>query len=189
MYFDTRLWQFTKGVRLRIAASAAIGLVAAIFGIARLALLGWLLAKVFRAEPLEALVVPFGVVAGVMVVRGFLEYARNMVAHRTAALVQVNIRELLYDKVMALGPAHFGRRRTGEVILSIIDGVEQLETYFGRYLPQIVVAFLMPLGIFAFVAFLDLPIASVLLGFALVTLILPTAFHRWNIRASRSRKR
>ena len=189
MYFDPRLWQFTKGVRLRIAASTAIGLVAAMFGIARLALLGWLLAKVFRAEPLEALIEPVAVVAGVMLVRGFLEYARNMAAHRTAALVQVNIRKLLYDKVMELGPSHFGRQRTGEVILSIVDGVEQLETYFGRYLPQILVAFLMPLGIFTFVAFLDLAIASVLLGFALVTLILPMAFHGWNSRASGSRKR
>ena len=189
MYFDPRLWGFTKGVRHRIAASVAIGLVAAVFGIARLALLGWLLAKVFRGESLENLVVPFAVVAGVMVVRGFLEYARNMTAHRTAALVQFNIRDRLYDKVMELGPAHFGRQRTGDVILSIIDGVEQLETYFGRYLPQILIAFLMPLGIFAFVAFLDLSIASVLLGFALVTLILPMAFHRWNSRASRSRKR
>ena len=43
MFFEPRLWQFTKGVRLRIAGSAAIGLVAAVFGIARLALLGWLL--------------------------------------------------------------------------------------------------------------------------------------------------
>ena len=188
MYFDPRLWQFTKGVRLRIAGSTAVGLLAAIFGIGRLALLGWLLAKVFRSEPLQELIVPFGVVAGVMLVRGFLEYARNMAAHRTAALVQVNLRKILYEKVMELGPAHFGRQRTGEVILSIIDGVEQLETYFGRYLPQILVAFLMPIGIFLFVAFLDLPIALILLGFALVTLFLPMAFHRWNSRASRSRK-
>ena len=188
MYFDPRLWQFTKGVRLRIAGSTAVGLLAAIFGIGRLALLGWLLAKVFRSEPLQELIVPFGVVAGVMLVRGFLEYARNMAAHRTAALVQVNLRKILYEKVMELGPAHFGRQRTGEVILSIIDGVEQLETYFGRYLPQILVAFLMPIGIFLFVAFLDFPIALILLGFALVTLFLPMAFHRWNSRASRSRK-
>jgi ATP-binding cassette subfamily B protein len=188
VYFDSRLWEFTRGVRLRIAGSAVIGLLAAIFGIARLALLGWLLAKVFRAEPLDTLIVPFAIVAAVMVIRGYLEYARNMAAHRTAALVQVNIRELLYAKVMALGPAHFGRERTGEVILSIVDGVEQLETYFGRYLPQIVVALLMPLAIFGFVAFLDLPIATVLLGFALVTLVLPVAFHRWNSRASKSRK-
>ena len=166
-----------------MAGSTAVGLLAAIFGIGRLALLGWLLAKVFRSEPLEELILPFGVVAGVMLVRGFLESARNMAAQRTAALVQVNLRKLLYEKVMELGPAHFGRQRTGEVILSIIDGVEQLETYFGRYLPQILVAFLMPIGIFLFVAFLDFPIALILLGFALVTLLLPMAFHRWNSRA------
>ena len=189
MHFEPRLWQFTEGVRLRIAGSAAIGLIAAIFGIARLALLGWLLAKVFRGEPFANLVLPFVLVAAVMLARGLLEYARNMAAHRTAALVQVNIRERLYDKVMELGPAHFGRQRTGEVILSIIDGVEQLETYFGRYLPQVLVALLMPLGIFAFVAVLDLPIATVLLGFALISLFLPMTFNRWHRRASESRKR
>ena len=189
MHFEPRLWQFTEGVRLRIAGSAAIGLIAAIFGIARLALLGWLLAKVFRGEPFANLVLPFVLVAAVMLARGLLEYARNMAAHRTAALGQVNIRERLYDKVMELGPAHFGRQRTGEVILSIIDGVEQLETYFGRYLPQVLVALLMPLGIFAFVAVLDLPIATVLLGFALISLFLPMTFNRWHRRASESRKR
>ena len=189
MFFEPRLWQFTKGVRLRIAGSAAIGLVAAVFGIARLALLGWLLAKVFRGEPFEGLIAPFALVAGVVLVRGLLEYARNMAAHHTAALVQVNIRQRLYDKVMELGPAYFGRERTGEVILSIIDGVEQLETYFGRFLPQVLVALLMPLGIFAFVAVLDLPIATVLLGFALISLFLPMAFNSWNKRASQSRKR
>ena len=189
MYFEPRLWQLTKGVRLRIAGSVAIGLLAAVFGIARLALLGWLLAKVFQGEPFEGLIVPFALVGGVMVARGLLEYARNMAAHRTAAQVQVNIRERLYDKVIALGPAHFGRQRTGEVILSIIDGVEQLETYFGRFLPQVVVALLMPLGIFAFVAVLDLPIAMVLLGFALLSLFLPMALNRWTKRASQSRKR
>ena len=82
MHFEPRLWQFTKGVRLRIAGSAAIGLIAAVFGIARLALLGWLLAKVFRGEPFANLVLPFALVAAVMLVRGLLEYARNMAAHR-----------------------------------------------------------------------------------------------------------
>ena len=85
MYFDFRLWEFTKGVRLRIAGSAAIGLLAAVFGIARLALLGWLLAKVFRAEPLDSLIVPFAIVATVMLTRGYLEYARNMAVSRRLA--------------------------------------------------------------------------------------------------------
>jgi ATP-binding cassette subfamily C protein CydCD len=173
MYFDLRLWGLTKGVRLRIAGAAAVGLLAAASGVGRLALLGWLLALVFRGEPLDALTVPFAWVAGAMLLRGVLDYWRNMVAHRTAALVQLHIRERLYDKVVELGPAYFAVERTGGVILSVIDGVEQLETYFGQYLPHVFVSLLTPLGIFAFVAFLDLPVAAVLLGFSLVTLLAP----------------
>ncbi|MCH9045294.1 MAG: ABC transporter ATP-binding protein [SAR324 cluster bacterium] len=189
MYFDLRLWEFTRGVRLRIAWAVTVGLLAAGIGVARLALLGWLLAKVFRGESLQALVVPFAAVAAVMVLRGVLEYARNRIAHRTAARVQLHIRRLLYDKVVALGPAHFGQERTGEVILSLVDGVEQLETYFGQYLPQVFVAALTPLFIFAFVAILDLPVAAMLTAFALITLISPAAFHRWDSRNSRRRQK
>ena len=47
MYFDLRLWGFTQGVRLRIFGAVAVGVVAVLFGIARLALLGWLIARVF----------------------------------------------------------------------------------------------------------------------------------------------
>ena len=173
MYFDLRLWGLTKGVRLRIAGAVAVGLLAAAAGVGRLALLGWLLAMVFRGESLDALTAPFAWVAGVMLLRGVLDYWRNMVAHRTAALVQLRLRERLYDKVVELGPAHFALERTGGVILSVIDGVEQLETYFGQYLPHFFVSLLTPLGIFAFVAVLDLPVAAVLLTFSLVTLLAP----------------
>ena len=187
MYLDRRLWAFTEGVRGRIAFSVLVGLITATVGIARLALLGWLLAKVFHGDAVETFVGPFAAVTGVMVLRGLLEYWRTMIAHRTAAKVQLHVRKLLYDKVTALGPAYFGLERTGSVILTMIDGIEQLETYFGQYLPQIVVAVLMPVGIFAFVAFLDLPAASVLFAFALLTLIAPSVFHSWNTRNSRAR--
>ena len=63
MYFDRRLWQFTKGVRLRIAGAVFIGVLAAAVGVARLALLGWLLAKVFQGAPFDTLIVPFAIVA------------------------------------------------------------------------------------------------------------------------------
>ncbi|MCH6587622.1 MAG: ABC transporter ATP-binding protein, partial [Proteobacteria bacterium] len=187
MYFDRRLWTFTEGLRWRIAGAVLISLVSAVVGIARLALLGWLLAKVFQGAGAGELAVPFIAVAGVMVLRGGLEYWRTMIAHRTAALAQLHIRKRLYDKVIELGPAHFGLERTGDVIASAIDGVEQLETYFGQYLPQIIVAALLPLAIFAFVAALDLPVAALLVAFALITLIAPAAFHAWDSAASIAR--
>ncbi len=188
MYFDLRLWSLTKGVRLRIAGAAAVGLLAAASGVGRLALLGWLLALIFRGEPLDALTVPFAWVAGAMLLRGFFDYWRNMVAHRTAAVVQLHLRERLYDKVVELGPGHFALERTGGVILSVIDGVEQLETYFGQYLPHVFVSLLTPLGIFAFVAYLDLPVAAVLLSFSLVTLLAPLLIKRLDRVGARRRQ-
>ncbi|MCH7795338.1 MAG: hypothetical protein IH900_09400, partial [Proteobacteria bacterium] len=99
MYFDKRLWTFTEGLRWRIAGAVLISLVSAVIGIARLALLGWLLAKVFQGAGAGELAVPFAAVAGVMVLRGGLEYWRTMIAHRTAASAQLHIRKRLYDKV------------------------------------------------------------------------------------------
>ena len=188
MFLDRRLWPFTAGVRLRIGVSVLLGLASTAAGVGRLALLGWLLGAVFSGATLAELTWPFVGVAGVMVLRGLLEYARAMYAHHTSAVVQLHLRTLLYDQVVALGPAHFGLQRTGDVMLSIIDGVEQLETYFGQYLPQLCVAALTPLGIFAIVAFLDLPVAAVLVGFALLTLVAPAVFARWDQRNSLTRR-
>ena len=187
MYFDPRLWPFTKGVRLRIASAVLVGLLAAAVGIGRLALLGWLLGQVWRGTPFDQLILPFCIVAASMLLRGWLEYWRNMVAHKTASIVQLHIRELLYNKVVELGPAHFGHERTGAVIVAMIDGVEQLETYFGQYIPQLCIATLTPIGIFAFVAFLDLPVAGVMLAAALVTLLGPQIFHRMEGGNARTR--
>ena len=55
MYFDRRLWAFTRGVRLRIVGTVLLGLLAVGAGIARLALFGWLLGRVIAGDPLRAL--------------------------------------------------------------------------------------------------------------------------------------
>ena len=189
MFIDVRLWEFTHGVRGRIATVVVVGLAAATVGILRLALLGWLVGLLFAGAAFEELLLPFALVAVVMVLRGGFEYWRTMIAHHTAARVQLALRERLYDQVVRLGPAHFGLQRTGDVLLSVVEGVEQLETYFGQYLPQLFVAALTPLVVFALMAFVDLPVACVLLGFTLVTLIAPSAFHRWDSANSRERQR
>ena len=158
-------------------------------GTARLALLGWLLARVFARAPAASLAGPLVLVALVIALRGALEHYRTMVAHETAARVQGRLRALLYDHVTALGPAHFTRTRTGDVIVSMVEGIQQLETYFGQYLPQLAVAVLTPILIFAFVAFVDLPIALVMLSAALVTLVAPAAWHRHDSARSLVRSR
>jgi ATP-binding cassette, subfamily B, bacterial len=184
LYFDLRLWQLTRGMRWRIAATALMGLFAAIVGVARFVLLGSLIALVYRGAPAAALLLPAGAVAAIVLLRAVLEHERTMVAHRTAARVQEILRLKLYDKVAALGPAFFAGERTGGVMLSVVDGVEQLQTFFGQYVPQLVIAALTPVAIFVIVAFWDVPVAALMLCCALVCLALPAGFSRMNGRVS-----
>ena len=189
MFFDPRLWQFTRGVRLRIAAAVAMGVFASLVGMGRLALLGWLLARVFAGDTFSELVVPFVLVAAVMVLRGWIEHTRAMVAHRTAAMVQLTLRKRLYAKVVALGPSYFGLERTGGVMISMIDGVEQLEVYFGEYLPQLLVSFITPIVVFVLLAFLDFPVSALMFAFAMFTLFAPASFQRWDAKSSMRRSK
>jgi ATP-binding cassette subfamily C protein CydCD len=189
MHFEARLWQFTRGVRLRIVYAVLVGLTATCFGIARLALLGWLIGRVFAGDGFQDLAAPLSVTALVIVLRGVFQYWRTMVAHETAAKVQLRLRRTLLDKVMELGPGYVERERAGDVTLSLVDGVEQLEVYFGQYLPQLLVSLLAPLLIFAFVAWLDFPIAAVMLAFALVALLAPLLWHKLDSERSLERRR
>ncbi len=189
MYLTRPLWRFTAGVRLRIVWAVIVGLAAVGAGIARLALLGWLLGRVLAGPTPGSLLVAALVVAAVIAVRGVLEDYRTMVAHRTAALVQAHLRRTLYAHVTALGPAHFTQARTGDVVLSMVEGVQQLEIYFGQFLPQLAVACLTPLLIFGFVAFVDVPVALVMVGAALATLLAPALWHGGTRHASQARQK
>src|SRR6185503_18792689 len=132
---------------------------------------------------------PVAAIAAATVLRGVLDYTRAMMAHGTAARVQARLRQAVHAHVLRLGPAHFTASRTGDVVLTVVEGVQQLEVYFGQYLPQLFVAALTPALIFAFMAWLDVPIALVLLGAALVTLVAPSLWHRWDSARSLARQR
>jgi ATP-binding cassette, subfamily B, bacterial len=178
MYFDRRLWQLTRGLRGRILLAIAIGLAAAALGIARFALLGALLARVFSGAGAAAIAMTAFGVAGAVLLRGLFDHSRTVIAHRTASRVQEDLRGRLYDKIAELGPAWFAGERTGGVMLSLVDGVEQLQSFFGQYLPQVCVAALTPIAIFAFIVWWDLPVATVMLIAALVTLVAPIAWNK-----------
>ena len=188
MTFSWELWQFTQGVRGRIALSVSVGLLAVAAGVARLALLGWIGARIFEGDSFSDLVPLIIAAAAAIAARSVFLYAKEEVANGTALQVQFSLRQRLFDQVVRLGPSHFDRKRTGDVTVGVIEGVEQLETFFGQYLPQLIVAALAPIGIFIFMGWLDLPVAAIYFGFALVTLILPQMLKQKNAEASMRRR-
>ena len=189
MYFDIRLWRLTAGFRLQMLGGVLLGLLALAAGIARFAFLGVALARVFNGAGVAGAAWPLAGAVGVVVLRGLLDQARLDMARRTAASVQTRLRGMLFDRIAALGPAWFAGERTGGVMLSMVDGVEQLQTFFGQYLPQLAIAGVAPVAIFLFIGWWDVPVALVLLAAALLTLALPAMVHGWDKVASLERQR
>jgi ATP-binding cassette subfamily B protein len=188
MYFDLKLWRMTAGLHGRMALATLLGLLAMVFGLARFVFLGRMLSQVLQQAPWTAVMLSGVLTAACVVARALLDHLRTTVAHGTAGRVQEVLRLRLFDKIAALGPGWFGAARTGGVMLSVVDGVEQLQTFFGQYVPQLAIAACAPVAIFAMMAWWDLPVASVMVGAALFTLVLPAVVHHHDRRAARARQ-
>jgi ATP-binding cassette subfamily C protein CydCD len=178
MHFDPQLWTATKGFRTRIAGAIGLGFLSLTLGVARFVILGWLIARLFEGASLADLVLAVALLLAAIFLRMALEYGRAVLAHRTAALIQDQMRLSLYDQIVRLGPAWLAERRTGSIALSTIDGVEQLQTFFGQFLPQLAIALLAPVLLFAILAFWDIPVAAVISVAAILALVLPVVLKR-----------
>ncbi|PKB58721.1 MAG: thiol reductant ABC exporter subunit CydC [SAR202 cluster bacterium Casp-Chloro-G2] len=158
-------------------------------GIARLSVAAVVIVKVINeGAAFSSLTWPLAAMAGLIVLRSGLQYLQEVISHHTASIVKVALRERLYRHCLALGPGYFDQSRTGDVLMSLAEGVERLEAFFGRYLPQMIVAALAPLLIFVFMAVIDLRTGLVFLAFALFTLVIPNLFHRWTRDSSMARR-
>ena len=190
MYFDWRLFELTRGVRLRILFAALLGLIAVGAGVSRLAVSGVVIYRVLAGQAsFSALAMPLLTIAALIVIRSLFQYWQNAVSHHTANIVKIGLRHDVYDHLLKLGPGYADRNRTGDVVLTLVEGIERLETFFGQYLSQIIVSGIAPIAIFAYMVTLDIYIALIFLVFALATLGVPSIFHRWNRERSYQRRR
>lgn len=189
MYFDSRLWKMMAGLRLRVAGAVCLGLIAMGFGVMRFVFLGRVLALAYQGAAARQVALAAAGTVACMLLRAGLDHRRVVLAQGTAGRVQSVLRARLFDRIAELGPAWFGAERTGGVMLAVIDGVEQLQTFFGAYVPQLVIAACAPVVIFAVLAWWDVPTAAVLLIAALATLALPMLVHNADKRAAIARSR
>ena len=190
MYFDWRLFGLTRGVRLWILFAAGLGLISVGAGVARLAVSGVVIYRVLTGQAsFSALALPLSIIAALIVVRSLFQYWQNAVSHHAANIVKIKLRHDVYEHALKLGPGYFDRNRTGDVVLTLVEGIERLETFFGQYLSQIIVSAIAPVAIFAYMVTLDVYIALIFLAFAFLTLAAPAAFYRWNRDSSFNRRK
>ena len=87
----------------------------------------------------------------------------SKMSYLSSKSVKKTLRQMIYQKLLRLGSSYKEQTNTSEVVQVAVEGVEQLETYFGAYLPQFFYAMLAPVTLFAVLSFINFPSAILLL--------------------------
>lgn len=98
-----------------------------------------------------------------LAVRFVSDRLASMASYRASIDVKRVLREKLFDKLLRLGSSYNEQIATSQVVQLATEGVEQLETYFGKYIPQLFYSLLAPVTLFAVLAFVSVKAAAVLL--------------------------
>lgn len=123
-----------------------------------------MLAELFRGSASVQLFTVTGIVVILaLAVRFFCSIGAAKMGYFSSKAVKKSLREKTYQKLLRLGSSYNEQVKTSEVVQVAVEGVDQLETYFGAYLPQFFYAMLAPLTLFIVLCFVNVAAAVVLL--------------------------
>ena len=146
MNIDRRLMALLRGPRVAFGITVGLGILGGFLIVAQAALAAWMVNAVFLEKAaltdLRWAALAF---VGVLAARGAASWGAEVSAFRVAAEVKRTLRERLLTHLALLGPVYTHGERTGELTNTLTEGLEELETYFRHYLPQVVLAAAVPL--------------------------------------------
>jgi ATP-binding cassette subfamily C protein CydD len=152
---DPRLVRRTRSVRPLLALDTALGLVTVVFVLAQATLLSRIVAGAFAGTPASELRRDGVLLALAFAGRGALAWGMEVAGRRAASSVLSELRLALVARRLATQPTAADGTQSAEIAAAAVQGVEALEAYFARYLPQVVLAAIVPCAIVAWVATID----------------------------------
>jgi ATP-binding cassette subfamily C protein CydCD len=142
---DPRLLRHARATRGFLAASVLLGLAGALLLVAQGVLLAGLVVDAFQQHRgVHALLTPLVLLALVGAGRALVAWLTELAAHRAGAAVKSQLRAALLERATALGPGWLSEQRRGELATLATRGVDALDDYFARYLPQLALAVIVP---------------------------------------------
>ena len=153
-----------RPARVSLGLTVALGLLAAAATIVQLVALSSVVDGLFLRN--AGIVKVHGLLLlllGASLLRSGLVWGREVAAQRGTVRVKSELRDRLFAHVLRLGPSYTVGERTGELSTTMTEGIEKLDAYVGRYLPQVFLSVLVPLMIAGYVLPLDLASAVLLL--------------------------
>jgi thiol reductant ABC exporter CydD subunit len=166
--FDRRLLRWSRATRPYLAITVAIGTLTALLVLAQ----AWLIATIVSGAAVDggtlaSLAMPVWLLLAVVIGRAVLAWCSEWSANRSSARVKSDLRVALASRSVDLGADGLPLADAGDVVTLTTQGIDALDGYFSRYLPQLVLAVVVPAAVIIAMATQDWVAA------AIVTLTLP----------------
>lgn len=161
----TRLIEQVPSSKKYIALTVLAQWLKTVANIVMIFILSNLLAQILdgKAFDFKRLLPYLGAIAAVMLVRYLSGYASSQTSFFASSEVKKVLRQKMYKKLTRMGASYSEKVSTSEVLQVFVEGVDQLELYFGKYLPQFFFAMLAPITLFAVLVFVSWKASVVLL--------------------------
>ncbi len=164
MMINKRLIGAVPESKKYIAGNVALQWCSLCANIAMMSAVTELFAALFAGSMTQSKIVTTAVIAlAAVAVRYGCTVGASRMGYLSSKAVKKTLRGAIYDKLLCLGASYSEQVKTSEVVQVAVEGVDQLETYFGAYLPQFFYAMLAPLTLFVVLCFVSVPAAVVLL--------------------------
>lgn len=180
MMINKRLINTVSETKKSIGLQVVFQWIGLLANITVMASIAYILSKVFTKPLSFVMIMHFiALIALCIIVRFICAYASTRMSYQSSRVVKTKYRQLILEQMMRLGKSYNNSVNTSEVVQVAVEGIDQLETYFGQYLPQLVYALLAPLTLFIVIA--PLSFSSALILFICVPLIPVTiiAVQKW----------
>ncbi|MBO4253346.1 thiol reductant ABC exporter subunit CydD [Streptomyces griseorubiginosus] len=162
---DPRLLRYARATRLFMVAVVGLGAVGAVLVIAQAMLIAEVVVGAFQhGMSVAELRTPLLLLAAVACGRALVSWLTELAAHRASAAVKSELRGRLLERAGALGPGWLSGQRTGSLVALATRGVDALDDYFSRYLPQLGLAVVVPVAVLARIVTEDWVSAAIIIG-------------------------
>ncbi|MEU6550703.1 thiol reductant ABC exporter subunit CydD [Streptomyces sp. NPDC046915] len=162
---DPRLLRYARATRLFLVAVVGLGAIGAGLVIAQAMLIAEVVVGAFQhGRPAGELSTPLLLLAAVAAGRALVSWLTELAAHRASAAVKSELRGRLLDRAAALGPGWLSGQRTGSLVTLATRGVDALDDYFSRYLPQLGLAVVVPVAVLTRIVTEDWVSAAIIAG-------------------------
>ncbi|MEV6331422.1 thiol reductant ABC exporter subunit CydD [Streptomyces sp. NPDC051909] len=147
---DPRLMRYARATRFFLLAVVGLGLVGAALIIAQAMLIAEIVVGAFqKGLSVSGLTTPLLLLAAVAGGRALVSWLTELAAHRASAAVKSELRGRLLQRAARLGPGWLGGQKAGSLAALATRGVDALDDYFARYLPQLGLAVVVPVAVLA----------------------------------------